>query len=127
MNSDTENNDHPYIVNLYYLRDIEMNLNNSETINTALVKLGYYNIDVQSEINKFLLESLITKITNELKDNWDSPIKNKTLNELLTNELNPLLIERIERWNTLSKYLTKNDTFDFYNNLTLNELNYLGY
>ena len=127
MNSNQEINDHRIIVNSYYSRDVEMNLNNQQTIIKALTKLRYYNIDIQSELNNFYLESLITKITNELKTNWDSSIKDKTLNEIMTCESCPSLIHRFERGQELSRFLTKDDTFDFYNNLTLDELGYLGY
>ena len=127
MNSSVEINYHQSLVNLYYSRDLEMNLNNSQTILKALIKLKYYNIDIQSELNNFYLESLLDKIKNELKNNWNSSIKNKTLNELLTFDSSPELIRRIERSHILSEYLTKTDTFDFYNSLTLKELEYLGY
>ena len=104
-----------------------MNINNSETILNALTKLGYYNINIQSELYNFYLETLLTKIKNELKNNWNSSIKNKTLNELLTLETSPALITRIERSHNLSNYLSSNDTLEFYNCLTLEELEYLGY
>lgn len=126
MNPELENN-HQSIVNLYYSRDIESNLNNSQTIIKALTKLGYYNINIQSELYDYYLDSLLVKIKNELKNNWNSSIRNKTLNDLITYEASPSLISRIERANVLSVYLTKEDTFDFYNSLTLEELNYLGY
>ena len=112
---------------MYYSRDLEMNINNSDTILKALVKLKYYNIDIEAEINKFKLDKLLIKIRNELESNWNSSIKNKTLNEIFTNESSPELVHRIERANTLSTYLTKDDTLDFYNSLTIDELAYLGY
>jgi len=119
--------DHQTLVNMYYSRDVEMNINNSNTIHKALIKLKYYNINIEDEINKFKLEKLLNKIRNELESNWDSSIKNKTLNEIFTNETSPELIHRIERADALSTYLTKEDTFDFYNSLSIDELIYLGY
>ena len=127
MNSNLEINNHQLTVNMYYSRDLEMNLNNQHTIIKALDKLGYYNINIQSELYNFYLESLISKIKNELTNNWNSSIKNKTINELLVYDSNPYLMNKVDRSNTLSEYLTKNDTFDFYNSLTLEELEYLGY
>lgn len=115
------------MVNMYYLRDIELNLNNQDTIRKALQKLGYYNIDIQTELFNSYLEALITKIRNELTSNRDSPIRNKTINEIMVYESNPALMYRFERANILAPFLTHTDTFDFYNNLTLEELNYLGY
>ncbi len=119
--------DHQTLVNMYYSRDQEMNINNSDTILKALIKLKYYNINIEDELNKFRLDMLLNKIRNELESNWNSSIKNKTLNEIITNETSPELIHCIERSNTLSTYLTKDDTLDFYNSLTFDELSYLGY
>jgi hypothetical protein len=104
-----------------------MNINNSDTILKALIKLKYYNINIEAELNKFKLDKLLIKIRNELENNWDSSIRNKTLNEIFTNETSPELINRIERADTLSVYLTKDDTLDFYNSLSIDELVYLGY
>jgi len=120
--------DHSTTVNIYYLRDVQMNNNNNETIINALKKLGYYNIDsvlIDHQINNLLL-----KIKNELNNDFHSSIRNKTLNEIITNEYNmnePQFSRRIERSNLLSHCLSKNDTLDFYNSLTLEELLYLGY
>ena len=119
--------DHQTLVNMYYSRDQEMNINNSDTILKALVKLQYYNINVEAELNKYKLDKLLTKIRNELESNWDSSIKNKTLNEIFTNDTSTELTYRIERANALSSFLNKNDTLDFYNSLTIDELVYLGY
>ena len=118
---------HQTLVNMYYSRDLEMNLNSSNSILKALIKLGYYNIDYEAEFNKFKLETLLTKIKNELSSNWNSSIKTKTLNEIFTNETSPELTYRLERSNLLSNFLTYNDTLEFYNNLTIKELEYLGY
>lgn len=120
--------DHNTTVNIYYLRDVQMNINNNETIINSLKKLGYYNIEsvlINHQINNVLL-----KIKNELSNNFQSSIRSKTLNEIITDEYNEhanLFSERIERTNILSKFLTKNDTLDFYNSLTLEELSFLGY
>jgi len=119
--------DHQTLVNMYYSRNLEMKINNTDTICKALVKLGYYNIDYEAEFNKFKLKTLLTTIENELTNNWFSSIKNKTLNDLLTYETSPALINRIDRSNILSVYLTKDDTLDFYNSLTIGELEFLGY
>ena len=115
------------MVNIYYLRDIELNLNNQDTIRKALQKLRYYNIDIQTELFNSYLEALITKIRNELTSNRNSPIRNKTINEIIVYESNQALMYRFERANTLSPFLTHTDTFEFYNNLTLEEIYYLGY
>ncbi len=79
--------DHAKLVDMYYSRNINMNINNNETIIKAIKKLGY-NIEIE--------------ITKKQK-NDDT------------------------RYKTLSKFLNDDDTLDFYNNLTLEELEYLGY
>jgi len=135
MNSSFDHNligtDHNTTINIYYLRDVQMDSNNNETIISALKKLGYYNIDIDSDRIKFKIDNLLLKIKNELSNDFQSSIRNKTLNEILTNEYTneheSFLAKRIERSNLLSHFLTKNDTYDFYNSLTLDELGYLGY
>jgi len=127
MENSHETYDRQTLINLYYSRDLEMDINNTQTIINALSKLGYYNINTQTELYNFYLESLITKIKNEFKNSWSSSIRNKTINELLTINSNPALMARIERSHNLSCFLTAIDTFEFYNNLTLEELNYIGY
>lgn len=79
--------EHVKLVEMYYSRNINMNINNNETIIKAIKKLGY-NIEIE-----------ITK-----KQKYDDT-----------------------RYKTLSKFLNDDDTLDFYNNLTLEELDYLGY
>lgn len=120
--------DHNTTINIYYLRDIQMNRNNNETIIKALRKLGYYNID--SEFINHQINNVLLKIKNELTNNFHSSIRNKTIDEIITNEYEfcqQHFVTKIERSNQLSEFLTKNDTYEFYNNLTLDELSYLGY
>ena len=114
-------------VNAYYHRDNVLNVNNNENIIKCLKKLDYYNLNIDIEIRKNYIDTLLKKIGNELSTNWDSSIKNKTINELIVYEIDQLLVNKIDRSNYLSKYLDKNDLFDFYNDLTLEELQYLGY
>ena len=129
MNSDNNliGNDRLTTVNAYYLRNLEMNINNNNNIIKSLKKLGYYNLDVEEEYKRYYIDTLFKKIDNELSNNWDSSIKNKTINDLMSDNIDPSLTSRIDRSNILSKYLNKDDTLDFYNDLTLEELNYLGY
>jgi hypothetical protein len=131
MNTSFDHNlfgiDHNTTVNICYFRDVQMNLNNNETIIQALKKLGYYNFDYNSELIKYQMDNLILKIKNELGNDWNSLIRNKTLNEIIGNEPNELLDRKLERSIFLSQFLSKNDTYDFYNSLTLDELGYLGY
>jgi hypothetical protein len=119
--------DHNATVNSYYMRDIDLHINNNETIIKNLKKLGYHNLNADQLLKNNYLEMLLDKIKNELQSNWESSIKNKTINDLICYDTNPSLMTKIERSNYLSRYLANNDTYDFYNNLTLEELGHLGY
>jgi hypothetical protein len=137
MNSTLNNNisfDHQTTVNSYYNRDIMLNINNNNTIIKALQKLHYYNIDLDSEIRNITIDLLLKKISDELKSNWNSEIKNKTINDLLSNNDRVLsdneyiqLISRYNRSLVLSRHINSSNTVDLYNDLTLDELNYLGF
>ena len=121
--------DHYTTILAYYTRDVTYNINNNETILNHLRKLGYYNLNPTD--NNIYLNMILTKIKNELSSNWESNIRNRTINDLLcdiTNEQNNQLISIINRMTELQPYVdNKNDTYDFYNHLTLEELSYLGY
>ena len=75
------------IVNMYLMRDIDMNLEARFMINKGLKKLGYLNY-------------------NELKKKNDRMLKRSV---------------------QLSKFVDSNNIRDFYNTLTLEELEYIGY
>ena len=115
------------LVNAYYIRDKEMYINNNSTIIKALKKLGYYNIDINTELSNNYINKLLDKIKNELTNNFNSNIRNKTLNELIIYEAEPSILNRYNRSIELVRYLDKEDTFDFYNSLNIDELEYLGY
>lgn len=118
---------HIDLVNYYYSRDKDMNINNNTTIIKALKKLKYYNIDVNNELRHSNIEKLVNKISNELNNNFESSILNKTIQELMINEPDPSLNFRLIRSVELNNYINKEDTLDFYNNLSCDELEYLGY
>ena len=80
--------DHNKLVDMYYTRNIQMNINNNNTIIKAIEKLGY-NINI-----------------------------NKRPKHLISN---------YSRIKFLSVFLQDTDTLEFYNNLTIEELEYLGY
>ena len=80
--------DHNKLVDMYYSRNIDMKINNNETIIKAMKKLGY---------------NINTDTTKKQKNNDET------------------------RSNMLSKFLNDDDTLNFYNSLTIEELEYLGY
>lgn len=118
---------HADFVSEYYIRDNETELNNNSTIIKAMVKLGYYNINLDKEINNYYIDKVLEKIKNELTTNFNSNVRNKTLNELINFDIDPAIIVRYNRSMELLNFLDKTDTYDFYNSLTINELEYLGY
>ena len=121
-------NSNKNIVQIYYDRDKHMNINNNNHIHKSLRKLGYYNINKDDEDKKLYIDQLSKKIINEFDNDWKVTIKNKTINDFLPfNDVNPSLTNRIERSIILSKHLDKDDTLEFYNDLTQEELEYLGY
>ena len=70
--------------------------------------------------DKLILNKFIAGITNENKDT--------AYTDFYNNEINSLEIkEKLERFENLKKYLDENDHLGFYQNLTKNELEFLGW
>jgi hypothetical protein len=118
-------------VNAYYARDLSMNLNNSNVIVNYLRKLGYYNINSNTEEETYIKGKIITwiktssycNLLNTNLSNLVSEIRASQDFALFSNRLNL----RLERSVQLSHFINTNDTYDFYSALTLEELNTLGY
>jgi hypothetical protein len=130
------NIDKDTFVSSLYQRDLIKNYNNQEQIINCLKKLNYYTIDLHLEQKKFILNFLNNILSYELTKNWDSNIKNKSINELIEYIKNTSdyqrfdynLNYRIGRAINLSKYIsTQNSTFNFYNDLSIDELTQLDY
>jgi len=75
LNHDLLGIDRNTTVNIYYLRDNQMNVNNNETIVKALKKLGYYDIESDSITRK--INNLLLKIKNELTNDFHSTLEIK--------------------------------------------------
>ena len=116
-----------YTVDTYYKRDVVMNINGCDQIINSLKKLGYYNIDQNFECNRYIIDSLMldsknldkTKTIDKLSEEFKETTKYKTF----VHNIN----SRIGRALVLSSFINSNDTLNFYNALTLEELNFLGY
>lgn len=127
--------DKNHTVNAFYIRDKLMNLNTNFQIINTMKKLGYYNIDIIVETKKFILDNIAKKIIIELNNNWDSSIKSKTVDNIIVEIKESLdyklfivmLNKKIGRAMELSKFVNYTDTCDFYNGLTLEELQFIGY
>jgi hypothetical protein len=130
------NIDKDTLVSSLYQRDLIKNYNNQEQIINCLKKLNYYTIDLHQEQKKFILDFLNNIISYELKKDWDSDIKNKSIFDLIEYIKNTSdyqrfeynLNYRISRAFILSKYINNsNSTFIFYNDLSIEELTQLDY
>ena len=109
---------------MYFERDTKLNLNPLDVITKALNKLGYYKFDY-----------------NKMEDNYVvSEVKKRKLhsNELETiakrikvsdefNKYKQYLSFRDRRFNELNRFLENPNLERFYQSLTTDELEYLGY
>lgn len=116
------------IVATYCLRDI--NSDPTLTIINALKKLNYYNLNYTVEQNKFI----IFHLKNTLNDNKYfnnindiSLMLNKLKNSEQYSKHYNLFLHKIKRATQLSKFITEPNLHEFYSNLDIDELAYLGY
>ena len=122
-------------VNAYILRDKLMNINANEHVMHCLQKLGYFNLNMPEEIQKFLVNQTITKIQLALTDSMDSTYRYKTIDQVMeeiknSNEFSDFMNKLNHRFSkalNLSVFLKNTNMDKFYNALSLEELVYLGY
>lgn len=118
------------IVELYYNRDVELNIEPSKSITKHLTKLDYNFVNKSELLNTYLYNKYISDIEYNIVDplqvsynKWLVSFK-KTLNY---NNIINNIDNKIKRSILLSKYAGSNDIKGFYNNCTIEELAYLGY
>ena len=117
-------------------RDLLKNYFPKDQIIKYLKDLNYYNVDTSKEIKKYLINTLSKVISDELTYDFYSSLNDQKVGEILekiklsieyksfTNQLN----KNIERGFVLSKFISDcNNILNFYNALTLEELNKLNY
>lgn len=127
--------DYKHTVNAYVLRDKLMNLDPSTQITNCLNKLGYMNINILDETKNFLLNLTMTNLKISLMNDWDSSLKRMSIENYMdtlkdTDEHRNFIISinhRIKRAFELSNFVSSTNNEGFYNSLTLNELNIIGY
>lgn len=116
------------LINSKYIKDKITNNNNQERIITHMKKLGYFNFNMIEESKKFLLNLLSM---NQTYDDFNG----LTLNEIFVVLKNTDAYKafeketnyKISRSVLLTKYLfNQNDTYSFYNDLTVEELNIIS-
>ena len=128
FNSELIGTDRTTTIDAYCARDTEMN-SSVDQVPNYLKKLAYYNIDSVTEHENFM-NSILKKIVcikHEKMTIGDimATIKNSPDHDLFEKNLN----YRITRAVQLSKHIDTQSTdySAFYNDLTLEELVYLGY
>jgi hypothetical protein len=118
-------------VNAYYERDERMNVNAPNTIINALKKMGYYMIDDKSEEEMYIRRHIIEYIKSNVYSDIIKMSFSDIIEEITRNvdyvKFKNYLSARVTRSHELSIYTNDAKTYDFYSNLTLEELNYLGY
>jgi hypothetical protein len=126
-------------VQAYTNRDIYLNINYNTQIINSLKKLNYYNLaeSVPRTLHAFKIKKLNILIAASLENEFNNIIRAQTINELLNLieesedyiAYQSRLQNRVERSDLLMVYINQIDEniFDFYNELTLEELNILGY
>jgi hypothetical protein len=127
--------DYNHTVTAYLVRDKLMNIDPNEHVVHCLKKLGYFNLNMPEEIQKFLVNQTMKKIQMALNDDMDSTYRYKTVDQVMeevknSNEFTEFmnrLNHRFARAVTLSNFFKNPDMEKFYNSLSLEELNYLGY
>ena len=127
--------DYNHTVMAYITRDKVMQLIPNEQILNSLQKLGYYNVNFIDESKNFIIDNVCKKIKMDLTNNWEASVKYEQLYNIMeefketdtfksfVNKLNFRLGRALE----LSKFINSDNNEQFYNALTLEELNYLGY
>ena len=118
-----------------YKKDQIMNTNQANQIINCIKKLNYYNVNVIDENKKYIINKVIQKISEELYVKLDGDITYYTISKVIekikeNKEYADFIISlhhKINRAFVLSKFIDRNETtYNFYNALTLEELNKLN-
>ena len=101
-----------------------------------LKDLNYYSVDTDKEVKKYLINNLCKIISDKLEYDFYSNINEKNIAEILeeiksSNDYKKFVTQinkNVERGFVLSKFISDcNNILNFYNALTLEELNKLNY
>jgi hypothetical protein len=117
-------------------RDLLKNYFPKDQIIKYLKDLNYYSIDTDKEVKKYLINNLCKIISDKLEYDFYSNINEKNIAEILeeiksSNDYKKFVTQinkNVERGFVLSKFISDcNNILNFYNALTLEELNKLNY
>ena len=132
INKSINNLEFNTIILSLYKKDELMRINPFNQIINYIKKLNYYNINSIEENKEYIITKLVQLISEKLYQDWESNIKIHSINKLIeiiknTQEYKDFvqnLNYKINRAFILSKFLKpEENTFNFYNALTLDELN----
>ena len=126
------------ITNIYNnsKKNYEKNNTQFKYFNEYLKDLNYYSIDTDKELKKYLINNLCKIISDKLEYDFYSNINEKNIAEILeeiksSNDYKKFVTQinkNVERGFVLSKFISDcNNILNFYNALTLEELNKLNY
>ena len=133
---DITNVDKNSLIKYLCQRDLLKNYFPKDQIIKYLKDLNYYNVDTSKEIKKYLINALAKVIYDELTYDFYSSMNDQKVGELLekiksSDEYKSFITQlnkNIERGFVLSKFISEcNNILNFYNALTLEELNKLNY
>lgn len=117
-------------------RDLLKNYFPKDQIIKYLKDLNYYSVDTDKEVKKYLINNLCKIISDKLEYDFYSNINEKNIAEILeeiksSNDYKKFVTQinkNVERGFVLSKFISDcNNILNFYNALTLEELNKLNY
>ena len=115
---------HSQIVNAYYERDIIMGLDKEKVFDSAVKKLGLNPDDYNNMIDNRFKRKMSECVDNFLK-NKSLPMEQIDYESFRDNLLKGVFNKKLIRYNELIKY--KEQLKDFYNSLSNEELQYLGW
>ena len=127
--------EHETITLSLYKKDQIMKVIPTIQIIDCIKKLNYYNVNVIEENKKYIINKLLHTISDELYIKLDGDFTHNTIYKLIesikeTKEYIDFITDlnyKVSRAFVLSKFMGINEnTFNFYNALTLEELNKLN-
>lgn len=123
--NNTDNTEyHNKLVNMYYERDIQMNLIPIERINHSINKLGYKSIDLLYEITNYINNKYNLENPQELS--FDDFCEKICESDEFYNMVKKYYYIN-NRFNILSSFIETQNNKDFYNACNISELEYIGY
>ena len=114
----------------YYARDIGMNRNLNDIATDAMRHLGYSANGINIFVNFVFRQRMDELMDRFLENPEEDPYEGLPIPELYDDfigELENELQERRDRYDLLMNYIFTNDLLGFYMNMTLDELDILGF